>query len=147
MSKTKPIGVRFDEDMLRVFKEDGIADSPQKALNFLSDFYLRNKHHENGGLKVSELFRNINQDVQVEIPIKKKEIQKEVIVKKVTPEKSDDLLERFRSIKIFVIEEFSNYPMKNKPVDINELPGWMKAKKIDDQKIRDKWLEYLKSKK
>lgn len=43
MAKTNPIGVRFDKDMLDVFKEDGIADSPQKALNFLTNFYIENK--------------------------------------------------------------------------------------------------------
>ena len=33
MAKTKPIGVRFDEDLLSDLKEKGLATSPQKALN------------------------------------------------------------------------------------------------------------------
>src|SRR6185503_20596849 len=43
MAKTKPIGVKFNEDMLENFKEDKIADSPQKALNFLYQFYIEHK--------------------------------------------------------------------------------------------------------
>tara|TARA_R110000868_G_scaffold141749_1_gene358476 strand:- start:41 stop:361 length:321 start_codon:yes stop_codon:yes gene_type:complete len=42
MAKTKPIGVRFDEDLLIELKEHGRAESPQKALNYLSDFYRHN---------------------------------------------------------------------------------------------------------
>lgn len=43
MAKSNPIGVRFDLDMLEQFKEAKIADSPQKALNFLADYYLKNR--------------------------------------------------------------------------------------------------------
>ena len=43
MAKTNPIGVRFNPDLLLQLKEDGIADTPQKALNFLSDFYHQNR--------------------------------------------------------------------------------------------------------
>lgn len=39
MAKTNPIGVRFDKDLLNALEEDKIADSPQKALNFLTHFY------------------------------------------------------------------------------------------------------------
>jgi ATP-dependent DNA ligase len=39
MAKTKPIGVRFDEDILAELKELEIASSPQKALNYLISFY------------------------------------------------------------------------------------------------------------
>lgn len=156
MAKTNPIGVRFDEDMLRVFKEDGIADSPQKSLNFLSAFYLRNKHHENGGIKISELFRNVNSESHNEVPVQiasttpprnKIETPKEVVVKEMTPVNPDDLVERFKGIKMFIIEDFSNYPMKNKPNNINELTEWLKAKKIDDQRIRGIWQDFLKTKK
>lgn len=42
--KSKPIGVRFDEEMLERLKDAGIADSPQKALNFLYKFW--NTHQQ-----------------------------------------------------------------------------------------------------
>jgi hypothetical protein len=61
MAKTKPIGVRFDENMLEVFKEDGIADSPQKALNFLHSFYLENRKDKTDFTELfskSKLFKN-----------------------------------------------------------------------------------------
>ncbi len=43
MAKTNPIGVRFNPDLLLHLKEDGIADTPQKALNFLENFYHQNR--------------------------------------------------------------------------------------------------------
>lgn len=49
MAKTKQIGVRFDQEMLDMMKEDNIADSPQKALNFLTEFYR--EHREKIDLK------------------------------------------------------------------------------------------------
>jgi len=58
--KTKPIGVRFDEDLLKVLEKDGVADSPQKALNFLTEFYWSHQAEQ----------ININ-------PIKKPEAKKE----------------------------------------------------------------------
>jgi len=40
MAKTKPIGVRFDEDLLNKLKEANIIDSPQKALNLYEKSYV-----------------------------------------------------------------------------------------------------------
>lgn len=39
MAKTKPIGVRFDEEILAEFKKSKIADTAQGVLNFLIGFY------------------------------------------------------------------------------------------------------------
>lgn len=44
MAKGKPIGVRFDVEMLAVLKEDEGIESPQKALNFLSCFWRDNRN-------------------------------------------------------------------------------------------------------
>lgn len=56
--KTKPIGVRFEQDMLDIFKDEGIADSPQKALNFLADFYKRERNKPiEKAFKNSKLFK------------------------------------------------------------------------------------------
>ena len=43
MAKTKPIGVRFDEDLLSVLKEDEKCETAQQSINFLSNFYRDNK--------------------------------------------------------------------------------------------------------
>lgn len=56
MAKTKPIGVRFDKDMLEVMKEDKIAETPQSALNFLSDFWNKKRDKVN----FTELFKESN---------------------------------------------------------------------------------------
>ena len=40
MAKTKPIGVRFDEELLTNIKNAGLADSPQKALNLYERSYI-----------------------------------------------------------------------------------------------------------
>jgi len=45
MEKTKQIGVRFPKDLLKFMEADGFADSPQKAINFLADFYFKNRHN------------------------------------------------------------------------------------------------------
>lgn len=54
MAKTNPIGVRFDKDMLNCMEEDGIADSPQKALNFLSEFWNTKREKINFAEKFAE---------------------------------------------------------------------------------------------
>lgn len=41
MAKTKPIGVRFDEELLNSLKDADIVSSPQKALNLYEETYLR----------------------------------------------------------------------------------------------------------
>lgn len=40
MAKTKPIGVRFDEELLNTVKSASLATSPQKALNLYERSYL-----------------------------------------------------------------------------------------------------------
>lgn len=45
MEKTKQIGIRFPKDLLKFMEADGFANSPQKAINFLSDFYFKNRHN------------------------------------------------------------------------------------------------------
>lgn len=71
---------------------------------------------------------------------------KEIIVKEITPVKSDDLFERFKGVQIFRIDEFTNHPDKEKPVDKLEAAAWVMKKKAGDQKIRDRWSEFLKIK-
>jgi len=58
MAKTNPIGVRFDEDLLKSLEEDKLATSPQKALNFLTEFYRnrRDKVDLGGIITASKLF-------------------------------------------------------------------------------------------
>lgn len=40
MAKTKPLGVRFDEELLKKVKDAGLAASPQKALNLYEKSYI-----------------------------------------------------------------------------------------------------------
>lgn len=56
MAKTNPIGVRFNPDLLLQLKEDKIADTPQKALNFLSNFYHENKKDKPDFVKAFKVF-------------------------------------------------------------------------------------------
>jgi len=56
MNKTEPIGVRFDVNLLDRLKEEGIADTPQAALNFLSTDFLVNHPTE----KVVHIYKLIN---------------------------------------------------------------------------------------
>ena len=43
MAKSKPIGVRFDLELLSLLKEKEKIDTPQTALNFLTDFYNKKR--------------------------------------------------------------------------------------------------------
>jgi len=40
MAKSKPIGVRFDDELLSKLKNANIVDSPQKALNLYEKSYI-----------------------------------------------------------------------------------------------------------
>lgn len=42
--KTNPIGVRFDRDILEDLRQEYGIESPQKALNFLSDYWVSTKN-------------------------------------------------------------------------------------------------------
>lgn len=54
MAKSKPIGVRFDLDLLQVFKDDKVAETPQAALNYLTEFYRTNRER----IDFKEMFEN-----------------------------------------------------------------------------------------
>jgi len=41
MAKTKPIGVRFDEEILALIQKEQNLSSPQKVLNYLMESYLK----------------------------------------------------------------------------------------------------------
>ena len=41
MAKTKPIGVRFDEEILALIQKEQNLSSPQRVLNYLMESYLK----------------------------------------------------------------------------------------------------------
>lgn len=43
MAKTKPIGVRFDEDLLAELKEYNLVNTPQAVLSFLESYFKMSK--------------------------------------------------------------------------------------------------------
>lgn len=45
--KTEPFGVRFRPQVLEMLRVKGLANTPQKALNFLEDFYVGQVAEEN----------------------------------------------------------------------------------------------------
>lgn len=78
MAKTKPIGVRFDKDMLEVMKEDNIADTPQAALNFLSSFWSEKR--DKPGFSESKIFEK--SDAEIKEAIAKNEKKNDLSEKK-----------------------------------------------------------------
>lgn len=60
MAKSKPIGVRFDLDLLQMFKDDKVAETPQAALNYLTEFYRTNRERIDfkAMFENSSLFKN-----------------------------------------------------------------------------------------
>lgn len=72
--KTKPIGVRFDQEILDELKKDGKASSPQKALNYLIGWYRDTK-----------ITRDIIEIVAPKNPVKKETSMKEDILSRQPP--------------------------------------------------------------
>lgn len=73
MAKTNPIGVRFDDGLLTSLKEDGVANSPQKVLNFLTEFYRKNKERTFDFEKMfaeSKLFKTNGEPESVTVTVK-----------------------------------------------------------------------------
>lgn len=56
MAKTKPIGVRFDENFLDQMRSDGVADTYQKAVNFLCQMYTDRKQKDEDELQEEIVF-------------------------------------------------------------------------------------------
>lgn len=113
MAKTNPIGVRFDETMLDVFKKDGIADSPQKALNFLYQFYLENTQEKKDKL-----------DVKKQVSSNKSKVHSEY---------------NFEDAPWLSLEKYTEYPKNQRPANWVEQLKWDKLKKESDQKIIEAW--------
>jgi len=70
MAKTKPIGVRFDEELLNKVKEAGIAKSPQKALNLYEGAYLKSIEEKVVENNKPENKAKIEAERNPEIPVK-----------------------------------------------------------------------------
>lgn len=45
MAKSKPIGVRFDEDILALIQKEQNLSSPQKVLNYLMENYSKSDNN------------------------------------------------------------------------------------------------------
>lgn len=111
MAKTKPIGVRFDEDFLQRMVEDGF-DTPQKVLNFLTD---QAKSTDYG--KVKKIIPNE----------KAKELKN-----KLTP-----LSEPIKIKSVLQVMPEINDDPKNNKVNIDRLEAEAKIKEIQAEKIPD----------
>lgn len=136
MAKSNPIGVRFREDMLEAFKEDKIADSPQKALNFLTQFYLENRPNKPNWV---EMFKDIpiikregtekSSTKALNLPkTEEKQKDKETEAKKVDTEKRAEI-----ASKISEIEKELKSPPKNPALGITL---WKRSKEKELESLK-----------
>ena len=154
MAKTKPIGVRFDIELSKKFDDMGIS-SPQRVLNFLEDFYLKNieKVIEVNN-KPENKKRILNErEGLVEPKWLKQMIEKntppflnpldnlEVIEENVPRETNYD----FTGKSFLVVEDYTKYPMKDIPKNKWEASKWLNEKTIADLEIKKAWVEYKKN--
>src|SRR4051812_14822890 len=63
LPKTNPIGVRFDDDIIKSLKENYAINSNQGALNFLSDFYRETINDTARFIHIYKLINPINNSV------------------------------------------------------------------------------------
>lgn len=70
MAKTNPIGVRFDEDLLKELKDDNLATSPQKALNFYEGYYQISKAVNSTSAPIDIIKEDV--EIKKETPTEKK---------------------------------------------------------------------------
>lgn len=87
MSKTKPIGVRFREDVLGMLNEKFKIETPQRALVFLERFYFQ--HHK----LAEDITQVLRKDSIQKLPkpissLKPKELPKEPFVQNPTRPKN-----------------------------------------------------------
>ena len=139
--KTKPKGVSFNIEMMRVLKEDKIADTYQQALNFLSDFYLKNKHIINGTKPIKEMFDESKLFKQQNKPIKENKIPDKTIIPK-----QEGLID-FGDDKWLDITKYTKFPEKDKPKEKYDIPSWNKKKKESDDLIRAQYNIWKNNKK
>ena len=118
MAKTKPIGVRFDEDVLSELKEQGKADSPQKALNYLTDFYRQNGKDKDWMLNFAKQAYADHQNKPDTATLNARSVANH------DPDKKTPLNERKTrsavNLQNLNQEQKSNYTINNKP---ERLPG------------------------
>jgi len=113
MAKTKPIGVRFDLDMLEMMAEDKIADSPQKALNFLSQFWNERRDKIKFAEKFAHLTLKKNADEVKKNPKKEdaeemsEELANKIIAIQTQPKPSFIDIKNFKAYKEKQIEELN----------------------------------------
>lgn len=169
--KTKPYGVRFDTELLDEMKKKQNIKTPQKVLNYLSDKWILENVLGISDMKImmpeSATFKDEKGN---EVPLKqkeitqaenkpqidKKEVSKAIVPKEgITPEiKQEPAKEvenqsdvfNFEGVAFFNIENYTKFPLSQKPKTQVEYDAWKSAKKKDDERIKKLYNEY-KSKK
>lgn len=119
MAKTKPIGVRFDEELLNKLKNANIVDSPQKALNLYERSYI----------ELIELKIDINNQ-----PENKKRIlsERNENTAKISPEKQKDNKTQASEFKV---EKTTTETPNNTPKTLAESEIKMIQTQINDYKL------------
>ena len=124
MAKTKPIGVRFDLEILETMYRNLNLQTPQQVVNYLM---------ENGHVfyeKKVEIKEIIKPDVLKIAKVSKKEISNEY---------------NFEVEKWFVIDKYTKHNKKDRPITKAEQITWDSDKSISDAKIKNDWSLFQKS--
>jgi len=117
MSKTNPIGIRFDPEKLELVKKEQDLKTPQRVVNWFFDTY----QSKSGGKAIIPVFTITDK----------------------RPE--DDFKFDFSSDVFLNIEKYTKYPKNSRPTGISERARWDVDKYKSDSIIRAAWSSYKES--
>lgn len=122
MAKTKPIGVRFREDILDSLKTKFSVGSPQKALVFLESFYVQ--HH-----KLAENIIDVLKKEKNNIPCIDKTLDVGVTANEVLSDSEKTAIKE----RISVLESELKNPPKTATIGVNR---WIEIRKTELAKLK-----------
>ena len=125
MAKTKPIGVRFDDDIIPMMAADGVAKTYQGAVNYFTKEYKKKKENN------------------IETPSQKTEYLPPPVQAETTIDKEYN----FGDEEWLSVEKYTKYPSKDKPHGRAEIYQWSLMKADADEKLKAAWENYKKNKK
>mgnify|MGYP003452606692 CR=1 FL=1 len=125
MAKTKPIGVRFDDDIIPMLEADGVAKTYQGAVNYFTKEYKKKK----------------------ELPTEKPAQKTEHLHSTAQPETSPIEQYNFGDEEWLSVEKYTKYPSKDKPHGRAEIYQWSLMKADADEKLKAAWEDHKKNKK
>jgi len=134
MAKTKPIGVRFEEDVLEYLKTNYKVESPQKALNFMSNYFKQGIGMlPNGSLKpeTALLLKPYN---SIPLPENYHIGESKFIDVKISDEETNPIPDVLKQQRIAELEKELKNPPKTAQIGVR---NWVRIREQELQKLKN----------